>query len=92
MPTYVILGKAYKNVKGTVRRAGTFRNLAKKMRVRVKEIYWTMGQYDVVVIIDAPNDATASRLLIAAHSLGNVQTETLRAYTEKEVGKIVKGL
>lgn len=96
MPTYVILGKyslqGIRKIKGTTKRADAFRNLAKKMGARVKEIYWTMGQYDVVTIIDAPDDATATRLLLAAGSMGNVQTETLRAYTQNEVARILKGI
>lgn len=96
MPTYVILGKyslqGIRKIKGTTKRADAFRNLAKKMGARVKEIYWTMGQYDVVTIIDAPDDATATRLLLAAGSMGNVQTETLRAYTQSEVARILKGI
>ncbi|MFQ5961935.1 MAG: GYD domain-containing protein [Candidatus Methylomirabilales bacterium] len=96
MPTYVILGKyslqGIRKIKGTTKRADAFRTLAKKMGARVKEIYWTMGQYDVVTIIDAPDDATATRLLLAAGSMGNVQTETLRAYTQNEVARILKGI
>lgn len=96
MLTYVILGKytlqGIRKIKGTTKRADAFRNLAKKMGARVKEIYWTMGQYDVVTIIDAPDDATATRLLLAAGSMGNVQTETLRAYTQNEVARILKGI
>jgi uncharacterized protein with GYD domain len=96
MPTYVILGKytlqGIRKIKRTTKRAESFRNLAKRMGVKVKEIYWTMGQYDIVTIIDAPNDATATRLLLAAGSMGNVQTETLRAYTASEIGSIVKGV
>lgn len=96
MSLYVILGnytdQGIRNVKKTTKRAEAFRALAKKMGARVKDIYWTMGRYDVVTVIDAPDDATATRLLLAAGSLGNVRTETLRAYTETEVGKIVKGM
>lgn len=96
MSLYVILGnytdQGIRNIKKTTKRAEAFRALAKKMGVRVKDIYWTMGRYDIVTIIDAPDDATATRLLLAAGSLGNVRTETLRAYTESEVGKIVKGM
>lgn len=96
MSLYVILGnytdQGIRNVKKTTKRAEAFRALAKKMGARVKDIYWTMGRYDVVTVIDAPDDATAARLLLAAGSLGNVRTETLRAYTETEVGKIVKGM
>lgn len=96
MPTYVILGKytlqGIRKIKETTKRADAFRNLAKRMKVKVKDIYWTMGQYDVVTIIDAPDDATATRLLLAAGSLGNVQTETLRAYDANEIGKILKDM
>lgn len=96
MPLYVILGnyteQGIRNIRKTTKRAEAFRVLAKKMGVRVKEIYWTMGRYDVVTVIDAPDDATATRLLLAAGSLGNVRTETLRAYTEGEVGKVLKGM
>lgn len=96
MPTYVILGnysdQGIRNVKETTKRAEAFRNFAKKMGVAVKEIYWTMGRYDIVTIIDAPDDPTATRLLLAAGALGNVRTETLRAYTQKEVEGILKGL
>lgn len=96
MPTYVVLGKytlqGIRNIKETTERAESFRNLAKRMKVTVKEIYWTMGQYDIVTIIDAPDDATATRLLLAAGSMGNVQTQTLRAYNADEIGKILKGM
>lgn len=96
MPTYVILGKytlqGIRKIKATTKRAEAFRNLAKRMGVKVKDIYWTMGQYDLVTIIDAPNDATATRLLLAAGSMGNVQTETLRAYTASEVDPILKSM
>ncbi len=96
MPMYVILGnyteQGIRNIRKTTKRAEAFRVLAKKMGVRVKEIYWTMGRYDVVTVVDAPDDVTVTRLLLAAGSLGNVRTETLRAYTEGEVGKILKGM
>jgi uncharacterized protein with GYD domain len=62
------------------------------MGVAVKEIYWTMGRYDIVTIIDAPDDPTATRLLLAAGALGNVRTETLRAFTERDMGQILKGI
>jgi uncharacterized protein with GYD domain len=96
MPTYVILGnysdQGIRNIKDTTKRAEAFRNFAKGMGVTVKEIYWTMGRYDIVTIIDAADDATATRLLLAAGSLGNVRTETMRAFTQKEVDGILKGL
>jgi uncharacterized protein with GYD domain len=96
MPTYVILGnysdQGIRNIKDTTKRAEAFRTFAKGMGVAVKEIYWTMGRYDIVTIIDAPDDPTATRLLLAAGALGNVRTETLRAFTERDMGQILKGI
>ncbi len=96
MPIFLILGnytdQGIRNIKETTKRAENFRALAKEMGVTVKEIYWTMGRYDIATIIDAPDDATASRLLLAAGSLGNVRTETLRAYTANEISSILKGI
>jgi uncharacterized protein with GYD domain len=94
MATYVILGKyteqGIRKIKGTTKRAEAFRALAKRKGATVKEIYWTMGRYDVVTIIEVPDDDTASALLLAAGSLGNVRTETLRAYTAREIASIHK--
>lgn len=94
MAIYVILGnfteQGIRNIKGTTKRAEAFRNFAKKMGVNVKEIYWTMGRHDIVTVIDAPDDATATGLLLAAGSLGNVRTETLRAYTARDMEKVLK--
>ena len=94
MATYVILGKyteqGIRKIKGTTTRAEAFRALAKRKGATVKEIYWTMGRYDVVTIIEVSDDDTASALLLAAGSLGNVRTETLRAYTAREIASILK--
>jgi uncharacterized protein with GYD domain len=94
MATYVILGKyteqGIRKIKGTTKRAEAFRALAKRKGATVKEIYWTMGRYDVVTIIEVSDDDTASALLLAAGSLGNVRTETLRAYTAREIASILK--
>ena len=51
-----------------------------------------MGRYDVVVIMEAPDDHTISRLMLALGTLGNVKTETLRAYSAKEMAEILKGI
>ena len=69
-------------VKETMRAAGA----------ELKAFYQTFGRYDFVSTVEAPDDATASRLLIAIGSQGNVRTETLRAFTEDEYRKIVAAL
>jgi uncharacterized protein with GYD domain len=81
-----------KNVSQTTKRAEAFREMAKKAGVTVKDINWTLGRYDVVVMFEAPEDETAMRLMLTVGSLGNVRTETLRAYSAKEMGEILKGI
>jgi uncharacterized protein with GYD domain len=96
MPTYIGLTKwtdqGIRKVKETTKRAKDLQEMAAKMNVKVKEIYWTMGRYDVVVVMEAPDDETISRLTLGLGMLGNVKTETLRAYSAQEMNQIVKGL
>jgi uncharacterized protein with GYD domain len=96
MPTYVSLlnwtDQGIRKVKETTKRAETFQALAQKNKVKVREIHWTMGRYDVVVVMEAPDDQTISRLMLALGALGNVKSETLRAYSAKEMGDILKGI
>ncbi len=55
----------------------------------IKEMYWTLGQYDQVCIFEAPDDETAASVLLAADLLGNIRTQTLRAFTSSEMEKIL---
>ncbi len=55
----------------------------------MKALYLVMGQYDLVVILEAPDDQTVAEFGLALGALGNVQTETLRAFTEDEYSKII---
>jgi len=94
MPTYVSLlnwtGQGIKKVKETTKRAKAFLDRAGKMKVKVREIYWTMGHYDVVVIMEAPDDEAISRLMLREGALGNVKSETLRAFSTQEMTQILK--
>jgi uncharacterized protein with GYD domain len=58
----------------------------------LKQVFLTMGQYDLVVIAEAPNDETVAKFILAVSSLGNVSSQTMRAFTEDEFRKIVAGL
>jgi uncharacterized protein with GYD domain len=93
MPTYVALcnftHQGIQNIKDTTKRADTFKTAAKKAGCTVKEIYWTQGQYDNVLILDAPDDASATALLMSLGKLGNVRTQTLRAFTAAELAPIL---
>jgi len=96
MPRYVSLlnwtDQGIRKVKDTTKRAEAFQALAQKTRVKVREIHWTMGRYDVVVVMEAPDDHAVSRLMLALGTLGNVKSETLRAYSAKEMAEILKGI
>jgi uncharacterized protein with GYD domain len=93
MPTYILLGnftdQGIRNVKDTTKRAEAVRALAKKAKVTVKDMYWTMGRYDVVAILDAPDEATVASLGLSIGAAGNVRMQTLRAFTEAEIGPIL---
>ena len=96
MPTYIGLVKltdqGIRNVKDTTKRAKSFREVAEKAGVKVREILWTMGRYDLVLVVDAPNDETMSRLTLGLGMMGNAKTETLKAFSAQEMDQILKGL
>ncbi len=54
--------------------------------------YYTFGEYDVIIIIEAPNDETVMSLMLKVGSAGNVTTKTLKAFTAEEGFKIIKDL
>jgi uncharacterized protein with GYD domain len=93
MPTYIVLGQftdqGIRNVKETTKRAEAFKGMAKKAGATVKEVYWTLGHYDLATIIEAPDDASATALLLGLGSLGNIRTQSLRAFTPDEMGRIL---
>ena len=88
MPTYVTLmnqtDQGIRNIKDTPKREDAFRNLCEKLGARVKDVYRTLGRYDIVAIVEAPDDVTMNAILFSVGSLGNVRTETLRAFTRPE--------
>jgi uncharacterized protein with GYD domain len=93
MPIYVTLfrftEKGIHNVKDTVKRAEAFWSRAKKHDVTVKEMIWTQGAHDVVVVFEAPDDETASIVILSADELGTVRTETMRGFTAAEMEKLL---
>jgi uncharacterized protein with GYD domain len=93
MPTYITLSnfthQGIQNIKDTTKRADAFKTAVKKAGCTVKEIYWTQGHYDSVIILDAPDDASATALLMSLGKLGNIRTQTLRAFTAAELAPIL---
>lgn len=96
MATYVTLlkytQKGAESIKQVPARIDAARQAAKAAGAEIKQIYLVMGRYDVVVISEGPDDETAARLALATAMQGNVQTETLRAFTEAEFRRILAAL
>jgi uncharacterized protein with GYD domain len=92
MPTYIALMKYTQQgaakLKDSPKRLDAGRKTFKKFGAEIKDTYLTMGRYDLVCIIDAPDDDTLARLMLQLGSQGNVQTETLRAFSEDQFRKI----
>ena len=59
-----------KGISESTKRAAAMKALAKKMGVKVKEVYWTLGDYDGLLILDAPDDETATALLLQLGTMG----------------------
>src|SRR6516225_3677978 len=71
-----------RNIKDTAKRADAFKELAEFMGASVKDIYWTLGQYDVIALIEAPDEMTVTALELALGKSGNLRTQTLRAFSQ----------
>src|SRR5436309_12232249 len=81
-----------RNVKDTVKRGDAAIGEAEKMGMKILEEFWTMGAYDVVVMFDAPNDETMSAFLLKIGSMGNVKSQTLRAFRKQEMEGVLAKL
>jgi uncharacterized protein with GYD domain len=96
MATFITLIRFTKegitNIKDGPTRLDQSKQAFKAMGAELHAFYLTMGQYDAVVIGEAPDDETAARLALAIGSQGAVKTETLRAWTEEEYRKIIGAL
>jgi len=92
MATFISLlsftDQGIRSVKESPKRADAVKATAKKMGVTIKEIYWTLGHYDLVVVLEGDDEAVTSTLLKLG-SLGNVRSETLRAFSATDMGRIL---
>ena len=70
-------------------RAAKFKSMAEKVGVTVKEVYWTMGLHDAVLILEAPDDEAVTAAMLGLASLGNVRTQTLRGFSSSEMKRII---
>ena len=96
MPTYITLLKytqqGIAKVKDSPSRLDSGREAFKKIGVEIKDTYLLMGRYDLLCVIEGPDDESVARALLTLGSQGNVQTETMKAWNEDEFRKIAKSI
>jgi uncharacterized protein with GYD domain len=81
-----------RNVGDSVARAEQAKQAMAAHGAKMVDICWTMGPYDIVVTVEAPDDATATRATLAIAKAGNIRSTTMRAFDAAEMTAIVKGL
>jgi uncharacterized protein with GYD domain len=93
MPIYVGLGnwtdQGTKDFRGSVQRGNGFRELVEQAGGRVRELVWTMGEYDFITVLEAPDDETAATLVLRVAAAGNVRTKTMRAFDADQMSDII---
>jgi len=96
MGKYILLGKwtdqGVRDVKNTVKRSRAAREAFAAMGVNAREWFFTLGHYDVVLTVEAPDDETLTRATLSLEMLGNLRTTTLRGFGEKEMESILSAL
>ncbi|MGV8804106.1 MAG: GYD domain-containing protein [Polaromonas sp.] len=93
MLTYIALSnftdQGMRSVKDTLKRADAVKQAAQKFDARMTQLYWTQGKYDLVAFIEAPDELSATAFALAIGMAGNVRTQTMRAFTQEEMGEIL---
>jgi uncharacterized protein with GYD domain len=93
MATYIALGsftdQGIRSVKDSTKRADAVQEAAKKFGAKMTQVYWTLGHYDLVAIIEAPDDMSATSFALSIGTAGNVRTQTLRAFSKDEMNGIL---
>ena len=93
MPTYVVLGsftdQGIRAIKDTPKRVEAVKAMCQAAGVTMKEMYWTLGQFDLVAVFEAPDDAAITALGLNIGKLGNVRTQTMRAYSADDMKGIL---
>jgi uncharacterized protein with GYD domain len=96
MPNYVVLMKwteqGIANINASPSRLDAGRKAFKKMGVKIKDTYLTMGRYDLVCLVDAPDDEALATAMLTLGAQGNIQSETLKAFNEDQYRKICSSI
>jgi uncharacterized protein with GYD domain len=93
MRSYVILlnwtEQGTRNIRDTIKRAKAFRTLIENRGGKVREHLYTLGEYDIVMVTEFPDDDSAAAAVLTLASLGNVRAKTMRAFTDGETAAII---
>ena len=96
MATYIVLtnftDQGIRTVTESVKRAKASQSTFEKYGCKKTAQFWTIGQHDIVTLLEAPNDETAMKAVLAVGKLGNVRTVTMRAFTAAEMEAVTSGL
>jgi uncharacterized protein with GYD domain len=96
MAKYVVLAnftdQGIRHVGDTVARAEQVKAAMAKAGVKMLDILWTLGQHDLVLTVEAPDDETATKVLLSVAKVGNVRSTTMRAFSAQEMGRILQGV
>lgn len=93
MTRYIVLAsfteQGIRTVKDTTKRAAAVREMAPQFGVKVTDLFWTLGKYDVILTLEAQDEASVTAFGLSVGAQGNVHTQTLRAFTEDEMKGIL---
>jgi uncharacterized protein with GYD domain len=93
MATYITLThlteQGMRAIKDTTKRAEALKTVAGKFGAKVKDVYWTFGQYDIVTVIEAPDELSATAFGLTISAAGNTRSETLRAFSGEEMQTVL---
>jgi uncharacterized protein with GYD domain len=94
MPTFVTrvnwTAQGIKTFRDTIRRAEDYRGLVEKSGGQVRQLLWTLGEYDIVVVTDFPDDETATAVALQTGALGNIRTRTMKAFDAEQMSAIIQ--
>jgi uncharacterized protein with GYD domain len=92
MATYAVLfnwtEQGIQNYRHSVGRAEAARAQWSQAGIEIKDLYWTIGPYDLVGVVEAPSDEALTKALLELGAQGNVRTTTLRAFTAEEFAQL----
>ncbi len=96
MPTFILTlnwtDQGIRGVKDAPKRSQAAKEMAKKLGVEVKQVYLTSGEHDLLIIVESPSGDNVAKFALATGSLGNVRTNTARAWSEPEFQKLMSEL